>query len=100
MVSLKDEDIRQAQGRGAEEFGLERQSISIAAGEIEDHLHPFRLQQGTHGKGPQPHDGILKLWHVDRIDPSPKELGVFKKFGKIVALGRLKFSNNGEFARF
>src|SRR4030042_2161674 len=97
MVSLKDEDIRQAQGRGAEEFGLERQSISITTGEIEDHLHPFCLQQGAYRKGSQPHDGILKVWHIDRIHAPLEEFRIFIKFRKIVSLGGLEFSNYNKF---
>jgi hypothetical protein len=98
MISLKDQDILQTQGRGAEEFGLEYQPVSVATGEIEDHLHPFRLQQGTHGKGPQPHDGILKVWHIDRIHTPLEEFGIFVKLREIVSLGGLKFSNHYKFS--
>src|SRR4030043_196504 len=44
MISLKNQDVFQTQGRGVEEFGLEYQTVSIATGKIEDHLHPSRLQ--------------------------------------------------------
>jgi hypothetical protein len=98
MISLKDQDILQTQGRGAEEFGLERQSISIATGEIEDHLHPFRLQQGTHGKGPQPHDGILKLWHIDPVHTAFQEVCILKNLGNVVSFGGLEFSNHYKFS--
>ena len=79
---------------------MEDQPIPIAAGEIEDRLHSLTLQQGTNRKRSESHDRVLKLGHVDHIDPSPEEFSVCKKLGKIVALGRLEFSDNDEFARF
>jgi hypothetical protein len=97
MLAVEEQNIRHPQGRGIEQFRLEGQPVSSAAGEVIDDLHPFGLQEGTDGKGSQTHDGILEVWDVDRIDSASQELRIFIKFREVVPFGRLEFHNHRKF---
>jgi hypothetical protein len=44
IVSLEDENILKAQGRGIEEIGLKSQTVTVMTGEIEDRVKSFFLE--------------------------------------------------------
>jgi hypothetical protein len=44
IVSLEDEDVFKAQGRGIEEIGLKGQTITVTAGKVEDRFNSFSFK--------------------------------------------------------
>jgi len=99
IVSLEDEGIFKAQGRGIEEIGLKGQTIAVTTGEVEDRFDAFFFKQRADRKRAQSHDGILQIWNTDRIDAMSEVLGVFHKLGDLVALRWLEFSDDDELSR-
>jgi hypothetical protein len=99
VVSLEDENIVKAQGRGIEEIGLKGQTVTVTTGEIEDRVKAFFLEQRADRKRAQSHDGILQVRNTECIHAASEMLGVFHELGDMVALRWLKFSNDDELSR-
>jgi hypothetical protein len=99
IVSLEDEDVFKAQGRGIEEIGLKGQAVTVTTGEIEDRVNSLSLEERADRKRAQSHDGILQIWNTDRIHAASEMLGMSHKLGDLVALRWLEFSDENELSR-
>jgi hypothetical protein len=96
MISLKEENVLQFQGRSVQEFRLDGQSVSIDTGKIEDGLHSLCLQECAGRKGSQSHDAVLKIRDIDRIHPSLQKLTIPVHPGKVASFGRLKLDHDNK----
>jgi hypothetical protein len=99
VVTLEQEEILQAKGRGIEKFGLKGQSVSVATGEIIDDLDPLSLQEGAYREGAQPHDGILEVWNIDRVHAASPSFRMFMDLGEIDSFWGLEFSRHHKLSR-
>jgi len=99
IVSLEDENVFKAQGRGIEEIGLKGQTVTVTTGEIEDRVNPFSLEKRADRKRTQSHDGVLQVRNTECIHAASEMLDVFHKLGDLVALRWLEFSDENELPR-
>ena len=97
MVAGEAEDVVDAEVGGAEQVGLQRHAVPVAAGHLEDGVQPGVLQGLAGGQGAQTHDGGLVVRHVHGGDAAEIFLRFRDQAFDVESLGRTNFGGNDKF---
>ena len=97
VVAGQAQNVVDAQHGGAQQVGLQRDAVAVAAGQLEDGGKPRVLQHLAGGQTAQPHDGGLVIGHVDVVDAGEVFLRLLHQTVDVDALGRADLGGNDEF---
>ena len=75
VVAGHHQDVADAEGRRAEQVGLQRDAVAVPAGHLHDRLEPGVQRGEAAGPAGQPDVGALVVGDVDRVDPVPQQRG-------------------------
>ncbi len=88
VIAGKAEQIFQPQGRGPQDIALHPDPIAVAAGHLDNRLHPFRLGKESGSDTGHPHNGGLAVGDIDRINLALKQTRLLPHHFRVAALGR------------
>ena len=97
VVAGEAENVVNAQHGGAQQVGLQRNAVAVAAGQLENGVQARILQHLAGGKAAQTHDGGLVVGYVDEVDAGEVLLSLFDHAVDVDSLGRTNLGRNYKF---
>ncbi len=94
MVAGEAEEIFQAQGGGPQNIALHPDPVAVAAGHLDDRLHPFRLGDESGPDAGHPDNRGLAVGDIDRIHMTLEQPGLLPHHLRVGALGRAEFAGH------
>ena len=99
VIAGQQEDIARPESRGSQEVRLQRQPVPVAAGELDDRLHPRLRHERPGRERRQVRVGRGIVGAVGRVDLSSQPAGEAPDFLGIGSVGRLHLGRDREAAR-
>ena len=97
IFSADRHDISDPQGISRQKIGLQCQTVSIPAADLEHRRQSFFLQDHRTAQRAHPHDGIAHLRHNERVDAVFDPLGIRNHLGGVHSLGGFHLRKDGKF---
>ena len=97
VVAGQAQDVLDAQGGGAQQVGLQGQTVAVAAGGLVDGGQTGLLHQGAGGQSGGAHDAGLVVGDVHCGDAAEVLLSLLNQVAQMDTLGRANFCGNDKF---
>ena len=99
VVARQAEHVPDAVGGGAQQVGLHREPIAVAAGDLDDRFQTRAFQQDGAADAAHAHDRGLVVGDVGRVEAFLDDRASLADDLRVVTLRRLEFAGYREVAR-
>ena len=94
VVAGEAQDVVNAQSGSAQQLGLQSDTVTVTAGQLQNGGQTGILQHNASGQAAHTHDGGLVIGNIDSSNAGQVFLGFLNNMGSVDALGGADFSGN------
>ena len=99
VITGQAEQVLQPQGRGAQDIALHPDPVPVAAGHLDNRLHPLGLDDQAGGNTGHPDNGGLTVGDIDRVHMALQQPGLFAHHLGVAVLGRSQLTGYRKISR-